>query len=143
MKTKRLLVSTALTVALLLAGCGESGEEADGTTDSSGGLPSDYSGLMDAYTATFDSLTETLEGLKSEADAKAIGEELKSQLNRLQEIQSKLGKITPEQSPETAEKSMAMMEAMNRFNATVGKMMQDPAFAKSLQEAMQQVAGQQ
>ena len=143
MRTKRLLVAMTLMAAISLLGCGGSGEESGGAADSSGELPANYSGLMDAYTATFNSLTETLEGLKSESDVKAVGEELKSQLNRLQEIQAKLGTMPADQSPDAAEKSMAMMGAMNRFNSTVRKMMENPAFAKSLQEAMQQVAGQQ
>ena len=106
-------------------------------------LPSDFSGLMDVYIATFENLNATLEGLKDEADAKSVGPELETQLSRLQEIKAKFNTIPPDKSPEAAERSMALMAAMNKFNATVQKMMQDPAFAQSLQEAMQQAAGKQ
>ena len=143
MRVKKLLVATALIAASSLVACSGSGEENSGANDASGELPADYSGLMDAYTATFNSLTEAVEGLKGEADVKEIGEELKSQLSRLQEIQAKLGTIPADQSPDATEKNMAMMGAMNQFKATVKKMMENPAFAKSLQEAMRQVAAQQ
>ena len=69
------------------------------------------------------------EGLKDEADAKAVGPALQTQLSRLQEIQAKFSSLPPDKSPEAAHKSMALMGAMNKFNATVQKMMQDPAFA--------------
>ncbi len=129
----------------LIAGCsGSDDENTDGgAPEMSGELPSDFSDLMDTYIATFENLNATLGGLKDEADAKAVGPELEAQLSRLQKIQAKFNTIPQDKSPEAAEKSMALMGAMNKFNATVQKMMQDPAFAQSLQEAMQQAAGQQ
>ena len=129
----------------LIAGCSGADDEGvgGGAAEMSQELPSDFSGLMDAYIATFENLNEKLKGLKDEADAKAVGPALEAQLSRLQEIQAKFNTIPPDKSPEAAEKSMALMGAMNKFNATVQKMMQDPAFAQSLQEAMQQAAGEQ
>ena len=145
-----MMMKSALGLAVLMgitsiAGCSETDDESagGGTAETSGELPSDFSGLMDAYIATFENLNEKLEGLKDEADAKAVGPELEAQLSRLQEIQAKFNTIPPDKSPEAAEKSMALMGSMNKFNATVQKMMQDPAFAQSLQEAMQQAAGGQ
>ncbi len=142
---KNTLGLAALMAITLIAGCSGSDDEsaAGSAAEISEELPSDFSGLMDVYIATFENLNATLEGLKDEADAKSVGPELETQLSRLQEIQAKFNTIPPDKSPEAAERSMALMAAMNKFNATVQKMMQDPAFAQSLQEAMQQAAGKQ
>lgn len=142
---KNTLGLAVLMAISLLAGCSrtESADTSNSAPETREELPSDFSGLMDAYIATFENLNEKLEGLKDEKDAKSVGPALQTQLTRLQEIQTKFDTIPPVQSPEATEKSMALMAAMNKFNATVQKMMQNPAFAQSLQEAMQQAAGEQ
>ncbi len=142
---KNTLGPAILMAITLLASCsGSDGEDSGGdAAETSGELPSDSTGLMDAYIATFENLNEILEGLKDETDAKAAGPELQVQLSRLQLIQAKFDTIPQNKSPEAAEKTMAMMDAMNKFRATFQKMMKDPTFAQSLQEAMQKAAGEQ